>query len=439
MADREKLLLRLEQRKRRGSGSGLVPSLPSPPSYFNPVVNQLSEDDPVFDQLAELPSASGSMYQYRADEILANWRCGYLNIPRALPMRLIRMPEKHQYALLRSIGGDGTACGKIWAPALVFPLILADESSIIYRKIFPWIHSSNVLEVGAGWAGVPTLVASRMGAANAIITDGEDVMIQCAHINIIAELSAQKTFHSSSSPRGDLSASILRWGNASDASAILSSRQLTSIDCVIGCDCIYDTATIVQLFNSIVHDLKCHRVIFCWETRDHRYDAEETFFHQLLFQYSFRIQYFTSTLLSDISEQQTASSSGPPAEVHLACEEIRSYLDNREPSQPMSSPPDREKGAQSGNDLNFLLAERWIPRVSSPVKVRRDEGERQAMERSLSQAEEKASSQKERFIRKDSKKESGGERGCDWGTVRSHTDREDEKSTDSGRGANTKK
>jgi hypothetical protein len=431
MADREKLLHRLEQRKRRGSGSGLAPpSLPSPPSYFNPVVNQLYEDDPVFDQIALLHSASGSMYQYRADEILANWRCGSLNIPSYPPMRLIRMPEKHQYALLRSIGGDGTACGKIWAPALVFPLLLADDSSIIYRKIFPWIHSSNVLEIGAGWAGVPALTASRMGATRAIITDGEDVMIQCAQVNIIAELSAQSTL---GSPVGGLSASILRWGNASDASAILTSLQLPSIDCVIGCDCIYDTATIVQLFNSIVRDLKCPRVIFCWETRDHRYDAEETFFQQLLFQYSFRIQYFTSSLLSDLSDHSVAQ----PPEIRLACEEIRSYLDNHQSSQ--SSPAgDKTKGVQSPNDINLLLAERWLPQVSSssPVKVRQRD-EREAMERSLSRAEEKAAtvSQREIFLRKDSKKEcgAGGER--EWGASSSNlsqTNREDEKSTDRG-------
>lgn len=388
--DREKLLQRLELRKQQSlHHSPHIPSLPPPSLYYHHVVNQLTEDDPLF----------ANMEDQKDHEILTNWRCGSLNIPRNIPMRLIRMPEKHQYALLRSIGGDGTACGKLWAPALVFPLILADETTIIYKKLYQWIHKQNMLEIGAGWAGTPSLTAFRLGATNAIITDGEDVMIQCARVNIAAELSSYNL-----SPSGKLSAHVLRWGNTSDATAILSAAGIPSIDCIIGCDCIYDTTTVVNLFNSIANDLNCDRVIFCWETRDHRYDAEETFFQQLLCQYSFRMKYFTSSLLSDLSYHTISP------EIHAACDEIRSYLDSYQSSSSFSSSSasqqqsafEKEQSYQR-NDINLLFAERWFPAsvdspFNSPVRARERE---KVKEKVL--AEEKKCSRSETWPSKESK------------------------------------
>jgi hypothetical protein len=409
--DREKLLQRLELRKQQSlHHSSHIPSLPPPSLYYHHVANQLTDDDPLFYQFRD-----------RKEEILANWRCGSLNIPRNIPMRLIRMPEKHQYALLRSIGGDGTACGKLWAPALVFPLILADETTIIYRKLYQWIHQQNILEIGAGWAGTPSLTAFRLGATNAIITDGEDVMIQCARVNIAAELSSH---HISLS--GKLSAHVLRWGNTSDATAILSAAGIPSVDCIIGCDCIYDATTVANLFNSIVNDFNCDRVILCWETRDHRYDAEETFFQQLLCQYSFRMKYFTSSLLSDLSYHTISP------EIQAACDEIRSYLDSYQSGTSSSfssssySSSQHQHQHQSSfekeqsyerNDINLLFAERWLPAsldspFNSPVRARERE---KTKERVLSQAEEKKSSKTEAGEKKDSKKCCEEEKGEeDW-------------------------
>jgi hypothetical protein len=399
--DREKLLHRLELRKQQSlHHSPHIPGPPSPSLYYHHVANQLNEDDPLFLQLRD---------HSKNDEILTNWRCGSLNIPRNIPMRLIRMPEKHQYALLRSIGGDGTACGKLWAPALVFPLILADETTIIYKKLYQWISKQNILEIGAGWAGTPSLTAYRLGAAQVMITDGEDVMIQCAQVNIAAELSSYNI-----APSGKLSAHVLRWGNPSDAAAILSAAGIPSIDCIIGCDCIYDTATVANLFNSIASDLNCDHVIFCWETRDHRYDAEETFFQQLLCQYSFRMKYFTSSLLSDLSYHTVSS------EIQTACDEIRSYLDSYQSGASLSSSFSAGGGGGTAdfareqsyerNDINLLFAERWVPvsqdsPFNSPVGAK----EREKMkERVLSQAlAEEKSSKSEAWQRKESKK------GCD--------------------------
>jgi hypothetical protein len=322
MEEKERLNQRIQERKRRGSG-GKIPSIPPVPKYYCHVTNRIEEDDILLISLDPRD----------AKDFVTIWRFGSLQLPGQLPIRLYRMPEKNQYALLRPNGGDGTACGKLWGPALAFPLFQSYQDLPPFQIIKTWIKNAFVLELGAGWGGTAGVAASRMGAAKVAVTDGEPVMVQCLTRNMVAESTTRQQL-STRTLDPHLTAHILRWGSAYDASSVLTACGEIACDVVLGCDCIYDAETVQMMITTITAHLKCSRVIFCWETREHRYDAEDAFLHSIL-NSGFRIRYQTASLLNDLTLLPATEN------MRDVITEVRSQLDDIH-----------------GGDLNLLVAER---------------------------------------------------------------------------------
>ena len=93
---RERLLERVLERK-RSCESG-IPSLPTPPSFYIPETEHISDDDDILGLLEQLPR-----------NFQSHWRRGSIEISALEPpILLYRMTQRHQKALLRN-GGDGTA------------------------------------------------------------------------------------------------------------------------------------------------------------------------------------------------------------------------------------------------------------------------------------------------------------------------------------------
>lgn len=256
-------------------------------------------------------------------------REGKLEIFGMPNITLCSMNKDYMYSLITSNSGDHTGM-KLWNPSKLLPLLILKGQNIIKPIIdAKWFDGQTVLEVGAGWAGLPGLACSRLHANKVILTDGEKIMVKSLELNA--------TIERHNSGRNNISANLLKWGNEIDAHHILSSSCISSIDTVIGCDTMYTCPEL--LITTVSSHLRSRNILFCWEKRAHLQEEEDRV-RSLLHEHGY-IPYFSSdSIIRDLRNEL------PEGERYM-CDEILHGLGSQS-----------SQGLALGGDLSILCVTR---------------------------------------------------------------------------------
>ena len=204
----------------------------------------------------------------RLKKNVSDWRKYYLSMPfynekltESFAFGLYCLRQNSQFALITN-SGDHTAVGKIWNPSKLMPYLLCNQQLILSPlfKLSWFTGAATVVELGCGWAGSAGLAIGRCcSVGNVILTDGEAIMVQSLELNAIAE-------------GGNVSAHLLRWGNEADCRSLLEQCCNSRVGLVVGCDVVYANPRSLSL--TIADHLGAHRILLCWERRDHLIEEE---------------------------------------------------------------------------------------------------------------------------------------------------------------------
>ena len=313
---RKSIEIRLaERRERRKSDSG---ASQSSSDLYTGQIYEVSDDDVSF------------LGREAPPNFKEQWRKGHISLPGVLsPFRLFSMESRLLFSMIRSTG-DPTAVGKLWSPSIFLSLVLSCSFNIVKPLIEKhWFRGNSIVEVGAGWAGVPGLVLGRLGARNVILTDGEMVMVDNLQLNAIAEERTLAEFQTSNEHACITSAQLLRWGNVEDARNLLRNANLSKMDVLVACDALY--AEPEALLNTASELLRCNRLLLCWESRPHRIDEENKFFSLLpTLGYINRVIYVRDALSHIQKDPQILQDGIYSSQLRDACVCVRNHMDNQQ-------------------------------------------------------------------------------------------------------------